>query len=162
MAATKILTGVLALASLTTSSLAHNGHDNATSFPYTLVADYSESNFFDGFVTFTGPDPTHGKVNYTDMAFAANQGYLAYTYHEQDNMTRARIGVDNVSQAAAGRNSVRLTSRATFNAGTLLVADINHIPVTGRCKSQKVHPSEKQRYVETTPQSRTSGVVARG
>lgn len=129
MTATKLLTGVLALPSLTTISLAHDGHDNATSIPYTLVADYSESSFFDGFVTFTGADPTHGKVNYTDMAFAANQGYLAYNYHEQDNMTRARIGVDNVEQAASGRNSVRLTSRKTFNAGTLLVADINHIPV---------------------------------
>jgi hypothetical protein len=128
--------GLLALAALTATTLAHDGHDDApsnassSSYPYTLVADYSGSNFYDGFVTYTGPDPTHGRVNYTDMAFAAKQGYLAYNFHEQDNITRARIGVDSVEDATAnGRNSVRLTSKKTFNAGTLLVADVNHIPV---------------------------------
>lgn len=140
--------GALALAALASTTLAHEAHaeptgtapvapapGNGSSAPsnstaYSLVADYSGSTFYDGFVTFTGPDPTNGKVNYTDMAFAAKQGYLAYTYHEAENMTRARIGVDSVEDAVAnGRNSVRLTSRKTFNAGTLLVADVNHIPV---------------------------------
>lgn len=131
--------GVLVLASLITTSLAHESHDSdgnsnnsskntSSAIPYTLVADYSDSNFFDGFVTFTGPDPTNGKVNYTDMAFAASQDYLSYTFYEKENMTRARIGVDSV-ESSPMRNSVRLTSRATFSAGTLLVADINHIPV---------------------------------
>lgn len=128
--------GALALAALVSTTLAHEGHNdaapvtgNASSIPYTLVADYSGSQFFDGFVTFTGADPTHGTVNYTDMAFAAKQGYLAFNYHEQDNITCARIGVDSVEDAASGRNSVRLTSKKTFSAGTLLVADVNHIPV---------------------------------
>lgn len=130
--------GLLALAALASTALAHEGHgsaapsapSNSSSSPYALVADYSGTNFYDGFVTFTGPDPTNGKVNYTDMAFAARQGYLAYNFHEQENMTRARIGVDSVEDAVTnGRNSVRLTSRKTFNAGTLLVADVNHIPV---------------------------------
>jgi len=127
---------LLALAALTSLTQAHEGHDDAPSnssastYPYTLVADYSGTNFYDGFVTYTGADPTHGKVNYTDMAFAAKQGYLAYNFHEQDNITRARIDVDSVEDATAnGRNSVRLTSKKTFNAGTLLVADVNHIPV---------------------------------
>lgn len=131
-----LLSGPLALAALTSTTLAHEGHGDAPSnaststYPYTLVADYSGSTFYDGFVTYTGPDPTHGKVNYTDMAFAAKQGYLAYNFHEQDNITRARIGVDSVEDATAnGRNSVRLTSKKTFSAGTLLVADVNHIPV---------------------------------
>lgn len=125
-------TGVLALAALTSTTLAQNATaapSNVSSIPYTLVADYSGDAFYDGFVTYTGADPTHGKVNYTDMAFAAKQGYLAYNHHEASNMTRARIGVDSVEDAAGGRNSVRLTSRKTFSAGTLLVADVNHIPV---------------------------------
>jgi hypothetical protein len=128
--------GALAVAALVSTTMAHEGHGNTTaapsntsSIPYTLVADYSGSSFYDGFVTFTGADPTHGLVNYTDMAFAAKQGYLAFNFHEQDNVTRARIGVDSVEDATAGRNSVRLTSKKTFSAGTLLVADVNHIPV---------------------------------
>src|SRR4051812_2442253 len=111
---------LLALAALTSTTQALKGRDDAPSnssasaYPYTLVADYSGSNFYDGFVTYTGVDPTHGKVNYTDMAFAAKQGYLAYNFHEQDNITRARIGVDSVEDATAnGRNSVRLTSKKT-------------------------------------------------
>jgi len=128
---------LLALAALSSTTYAQApsnasapSNTSTGTHPYTLVADYSGSNFFDGFVTFTGADPTHGKVNYTDMAFAAKQGYLAYNFHEQDNVTRARIGVDSVEDAQArGRNSVRLTSKKTFSAGTLLVADVNHIPV---------------------------------
>lgn len=125
-------TGVLALATLASTSSAHEGHnDNKPSSFYSLVADYSGPTFFDGFVTFTGPDPTHGKVNYTDKAFAANTGLLGFNYHQEDNSTRARIGVDSTDKApgSTGRNSVRLTSKATFNAGTLLVADITHMPV---------------------------------
>jgi hypothetical protein len=114
--------GALAVAALVSTTMAHEGHGNTTaapsntsSIPYTLVADYSGSSFYDGFVTFTGADPTHGLVNYTDMAFAAKQGYLAFNFHEQDNVTRARIGVDSVEDATAGRNSVRLTSKKTFS-----------------------------------------------
>jgi hypothetical protein len=117
---------LLALAALSSTTYAQApsnasapSNTSTGTHPYTLVADYSGSNFFDGFVTFTGADPTHGKVNYTDMAFAAKQGYLAYNFHEQDNVTRARIGVDSVEDAQArGRNSVRLTSKKTFSAGT--------------------------------------------
>lgn len=131
-----LLIGVLALA-FASLTMAHEGHDdnsnknNSSTTPYTLVADYSGSTFFDGFVTFTGPDPTHGKVNYTDMAFAAKQDYLSYSFHEGSNKTRARISVDSSEDASTGpgRNSVRLTSKQTFSAGTLLVADIHHIPV---------------------------------
>jgi hypothetical protein len=133
------ISGLLALAALATNTLAHEGHGDATAapsnttssaIPYTLVADYSGNNFYDGFVTFHGADPTNGKVNYTTSSFAAEKGYLAFNHHEESNQTRARIGVDSVEDATAnGRNSVRLTSRKTFSAGTLLVADVNHIPV---------------------------------
>lgn len=134
------LSGLLALAALVPNTLAHEGHDDAaaappsnntssSSIPYTLIADYSGDTFFDGFITFTGEDPTHGHVRYVNTSYAAEQGYLAFNHHEQDNQTRARIGVDSVEDAASGRNSVRLTSRKTFSAGTLLVADVNHIPV---------------------------------
>jgi hypothetical protein len=133
--------GLLALAALASNTFAHEGHSDAVAappsnstsslgFPYTLVADYSGDTFFDGFITFTGPDPTKGKVQYVNSTYAAEKGYLAFNHHEQDNQTRARIGVDSVEDATAnGRDSVRLTSRKTFSAGTLLVADVNHIPV---------------------------------
>ena len=132
--------GLLALAALISNTLAHEGHGDAaaplsnntssSAIAYTLVADYSGDSFFDGFVSFYGKDPTNGFINYTDAAYAAEQGYLAFNHHEQDNQTRARIGVDSIEDATPnGRNSVRLTSRKTFSAGTLLVADINHIPV---------------------------------
>jgi hypothetical protein len=135
------LSGLLALAALASNTLAHEGHDDATAappsnntatsaIPYTLVADYSGDNFYGGFVSFIGQDPTNGKVEYVSMDLAAEKGYLAYNHHEESNQTRARIGVDSVEDAtASGRKSVRLTSRKTFSAGTLLVADVNHIPV---------------------------------
>lgn len=96
---------------------------------YSLVADYSGNTFFDGFETFTGADPTHGHVNYTDMAFAASNGLLGFNQYPGANETRAFIKVDSTNKAPSGRNAVRLTSLSTFSVGMLSVMDIHHQPV---------------------------------
>lgn len=111
------------------SSVALAAPAPAGSGAYSLIADYSGPNFFDHFTTFTGPDPTHGHVNYTDLDFAAQQKLVGYVYNEASNKTSAYIGVDHTSIAPTGRNSVRLTSKQTFNAGSMVVIDTNHIPV---------------------------------
>ena len=74
--------------------------------PYTLIADYSGPTFFDGFTTFTGPDPTNGNVNYLDMATAASQNLVGYIFDENSNSSRAYIGVD-YTKVATNRDSVR-------------------------------------------------------
>lgn len=96
---------------------------------YKLIADYSGQGFFDHFTAFTGDDPTNGFVKYNDLDFAAKNKLAGYAFNATSNTTSAYIGVDHTNKAPAGRNSVRLTSKAVFNAGSMVVIDTNHIPV---------------------------------
>jgi len=117
-----VLTTAFAVCSLFTTASA------APSSAYSLVANYSGTSFFSGFETFTGADPTHGAVNYTDMAFAASSGLLGFNQYKSTNETRAFIKVDSTNKAPNGRNAVRLTSLATFSVDMLAVMDITHQP----------------------------------
>lgn len=125
--ASTILT-LAALAALAQGSPVISKRDNATA-PYTLIASYSGDTFFDHFTTYTGPDPTNGHVNYTDMSFAAEQGLIGFIAHPDTNTTSAYIGVDHKNPAPSGRNSVRLTSKAKFSPNSLTTISLNHIPV---------------------------------
>lgn len=111
------------------SSLLSTAVSAAPSSAYSLVADYSGNTFFSGFEPFTGADPTHGHVNYTDMAFAASNGLLGFNQYNATGETRAFVKVDTTNKAPNGRNAVRLTSLATFSVGVLAVMDIVHQPV---------------------------------
>lgn len=101
---------------------------------YTLVADYSGPDFFSHFDAFTGHDPTNGFVNYTDMSTAASLGLVGFAVHNtttpSSQSPHALITVDTTTPnvSAPGRNSVRLSSKDTFNAGMLAVLDIHHMP----------------------------------
>ena len=89
---------------------------------YVLEDDYSASNFFDMFSFFTDTDPTHGFVNYVDQATAQSSG-LAST-----SSNGVYMGVDYTNQAPDGRSSVRLTSNKSYNSGSLVILDLQHMP----------------------------------
>ena len=91
---------------------------------YSLVDDYSGSKFFDMFDFFTGPDPTNGFVNYVDQGTAQSQGLV-----KTDGSVY--IGVDSTNVAPNGRNSVRLSSKRSYNH-MLVVIDLGHMP-GGQC-----------------------------
>lgn len=90
---------------------------------YHLTQDFSGKNFFDNFDFFTGKDPTNGFVQYRDRdtAFANN---LA-GYNEDTDSVFLRADAQNIDPA--GRASVRVESKTSFNHG-LLIADITHMP----------------------------------
>ena len=86
---------------------------------YHLVDHRAGSNFFDGFDFFTGGDPTHGFVNYVDRGTAQANGLVG-------TGDQIYMGVDYTSRLAAdgsqgGRQSVRLTSKATYTTGELVM-----------------------------------------
>lgn len=153
----------LALLALSTATaLAYNEYattnSTTTTAPYSLVADYSGADFFSHFDAFTGPDPTNGFVNYTDISTAASLGLVGFAVHSNGSANSSSyggfqgskynssqpqpraptsqtpphiyIGVDATSSnvPAPGRNSVRLSSKSTFSAGMLAVMDIHHMP----------------------------------
>jgi len=95
---------------------------------YSLVADHSGNTFFDGFDAFTAADPTNGNVNYVGKQYAAQHGLMGYVNNHSTNSTNAYIGVDYTNVTAA-RNSVRLSSHQTFDAGMIMTLDVVHAPV---------------------------------
>ncbi|KAL9594068.1 MAG: hypothetical protein Q9219_007233 [cf. Caloplaca sp. 3 TL-2023] len=89
---------------------------------YSIQDDYSAANFFNMFNFDTFDDPTHGYVNYVDQATAQSQ--------ELFNVSNGQVtfGVDHVNVASGrGRNSVRLTSKAQYTHG-LIILDLAHMP----------------------------------
>jgi len=95
---------------------------NANVGVYNLVDNYSSTNFFNSFTTFTQSDPTHGFVNYQSYSSAVSSGLI--------NTTNKQIymGVDHttVNPPSPGRKSVRVSSNKAYNHG-LFIADIAHM-----------------------------------
>lgn len=108
------LTSVLALTTLLRVSIAG----------YSLTDTYERDNFFDAFTPFTEADPTAGFVQYVDYA-AAMQNKMIGAVGNYGNATY--MGVDYNSTSDTGRQSVRITSKKSYNKG-LFVADIAHMP----------------------------------
>ncbi|KAF4548275.1 Endo-1,3(4)-beta-glucanase-like protein 2 [Elsinoe fawcettii] len=90
---------------------------------WVLKDNYTPDNFFSKFSFWTGPDPTHGHVNYVDQGTATANGLV-----KQRN-GGVYMGVDSTNQAPNGRMSVRLTSYAKYNVGSLMILDLKHMPV---------------------------------
>lgn len=91
---------------------------------YTLKDDYTGNNyedFFNKFGFWTGDDLTNGYVDYVSAADAWSNGLLG-------NGGNIYLGVDHVNVAGGhGRESVRLTSNAAYDAGSLFVVDVAHM-----------------------------------
>ncbi|KAL8732623.1 MAG: hypothetical protein Q9166_002598 [cf. Caloplaca sp. 2 TL-2023] len=67
-------------------------------------------------------DPTHGYVNFVDQSTAKSNGLLDV----ENNTVTLRADSTNVA-SGRGRNSLRLTSKAKYNHG-LIVIDLAHMP----------------------------------
>ncbi|KAL8958245.1 MAG: hypothetical protein Q9193_004663 [Seirophora villosa] len=92
---------------------------------YSLADSYTASNWFDSFIFFDGKDPTNGFVQYKDLKSAAKSGLIAIE-GSGDNAA-VYMGVDHKTKDPAGRASVRISSKKSFNHG-LFIFDIEHNP----------------------------------
>ncbi|KAI5378550.1 hypothetical protein J4E82_002866 [Alternaria postmessia] len=101
-------------------SNAHEDHQSEGG-QYTLTDDLTYKKFFSAFDFFDGPDPTKGFVKYQNQENAIKQGLVGYLEDTQSVF----MGVDYTTKDTAGRASVRLESKKSWNHG-LLVADIRH------------------------------------
>ncbi|KAF1946651.1 hypothetical protein EJ02DRAFT_440928 [Clathrospora elynae] len=103
------------LLSLVVLSSAHD--DNSTQ--YTLTDDLSYKNFFSAFDFFDGPDPTQGFVQYQNQTSAVDKNLVGYLEDTQSVF----MGVDYTTKDPAGRASVRLESKKSWNQGLYLPAN---------------------------------------
>ncbi|KAL9002584.1 MAG: hypothetical protein Q9188_004495 [Gyalolechia gomerana] len=92
---------------------------------YKLTDSYTPSNWFDSFVFFDQKDPTSGFVQYKNLASAARSGLIAID-GSGDNAA-VYMGVDHKTKDPAGRASVRISSKKSYNHG-LFIFDIEHNP----------------------------------
>lgn len=120
-----------------------NRYPDYSKLDYTMKDNFSGTSFFDNFEYFTGADPAHGFVQYdspTWTTFEPSFAYLLSRYISRANakwlnLTHASsesavLKVDTTlsgTQAASGRQSVRITSNKTYADG-LFIFDILHTP----------------------------------
>ncbi|KDQ60270.1 glycoside hydrolase family 16 protein [Jaapia argillacea MUCL 33604] len=94
--------------------------------PYELVRDYSGQTFFNGWDFFGFRDNlTWGNVTYVDAPTAASDK-LAYV----NDAGKVILKVDNTTTVASGdsRNSVRITTHASYGLGSMWIFDVSHLP----------------------------------
>ncbi|KAK3642058.1 hypothetical protein LTR56_010929 [Elasticomyces elasticus] len=121
-----IATG-MALAACLTTALAAPTQASAPLPNFSLVAEYRDRSFFDGFTAFTGADPTGGRVRYVGLEEAAQKNYTGFHDNKSTKSINAYIGVDHTS-VTPYRDSVRLSSKHTFDVGSIVVMDVVHMP----------------------------------
>ncbi|KAI0036128.1 endo-beta-glucanase [Vararia minispora EC-137] len=106
----------------------------STLFPLTLagstlgatynIAKSTEGNaFFTDFNVIAEADPTHGLVNYVNLATAQSQGLLRVV----NGNFQLRPDSTTVLTNGAGRNSVRMESAAQYD-NHVVVFNVNHMP----------------------------------
>ncbi|KAJ3295591.1 hypothetical protein HK104_002495 [Borealophlyctis nickersoniae] len=102
---------------------------SSTASAYRLVDNWSGKSFFDQFSFFTDADPTNGYVDYVDRNTAQKEGLISTS----GSTVFLRTDTKNIAKGR-GRKSVRLESKKSYKQGTLIVADIQHMPVgCGTC-----------------------------
>lgn len=116
--------GIVVGAVLGTRRREENYYDYSVYRPlgYTLVDEYTPSNFFDRFDYYSDVDPTEGFVDYVDGPTARALNLTSAT------ASSAILRVDaSTANATRGRRSVRLESTTAYDRG-LFVFDIVHTP----------------------------------
>jgi len=91
---------------------------------YGLKKKYAGATFFDDWNFETFGDPTHGTVNYVNQSYAQKMGYIS------TDGGSVYIGTDMktvVPASSRGRDSVRISSKATYRYG-LFIMDLTHMP----------------------------------
>ncbi|KAF9061344.1 endo-beta-glucanase [Rhodocollybia butyracea] len=92
---------------------------------YNEATSYIGQDFLNGaFTFFTDPDPTDGRVIYVNQATAAADNL---TFATDDVFILRADDTTVLSSSGPGRNSVRLTSVATFSTSAI-VLDLAHMP----------------------------------
>ncbi|KAJ6567104.1 concanavalin A-like lectin/glucanase domain-containing protein [Mycena capillaripes] len=91
---------------------------------WTLTDNYQGEDFLEHWNFFNRSDPTHGLVNYQNAANAKHKG-LASVQGKS-----LILAVDNKTHLAKGakRDSVRISSKKLYNAGSLFIADFVSVP----------------------------------
>ncbi|KAE9404647.1 2 beta-glucanase [Gymnopus androsaceus JB14] len=92
---------------------------------YTLTDTYIGQDFLTDFTVQNIPDPTNGRVNYVDAATAAQDNL---TFASSTNFIARADFTTTLNPDGPGRNSVRLQSNKQYGIGTVLVANLNHMP----------------------------------
>ncbi|KAG8947716.1 hypothetical protein FRC04_010490 [Tulasnella sp. 424] len=96
---------------------------------YSVTDTYIGPSFLTGFdhQTFgTDIDPTHGRVNYTDQAFAVSKN-LTFTSKDTLILRADYTSVLNASDPYGGRNSVRIQSKKSYGT-SVTILDLRHMP----------------------------------
>ncbi|KAJ7684334.1 glycoside hydrolase family 16 protein [Mycena polygramma] len=108
------------------SSRRSNDSSASTKTTWTLADNYQGEDFLTQWDFFNRPDPTKGQVNYLDAA-DAKQKHLAFVQGKS-----MILAVDNTTHLSAGENrdSVRISSKKTYNAGSLFIADFAAMPAS--------------------------------
>lgn len=83
---------------------------------------YNGSTFFNGWSFYTAADPTNGNVQYVDQSTAQSAGLI-----QINSKGNAVMSVETTPQVQTNRQSVRITTEATFDGG-LVVMDAVHMP----------------------------------
>ncbi|KAG8807621.1 hypothetical protein FRC17_004378 [Serendipita sp. 399] len=101
---------------------------SALAHRYALKNEIIGEKFFQEFMHEAIDDPTHGRVEYVDeqTARALNLSYA----HEDHFIMRADYTTVLDPQSPKGRKSVRILSNKAYSHGTVMVADIEHMPVS--------------------------------
>lgn len=95
---------------------------SVASSSWKAVQNYSGQTFFNGWNFFTAADPTNGNVQYVSQSAAQSAGLI-----QINSQGNAVMRVETTPQVQTNRQSVRITTQATFNGG-LVVMDAVHMP----------------------------------
>jgi len=105
-----------------TATAAGSSSTSSVNSPWKLVNSYAGTNFFDDWTFWTLADPTHGIVDYIDEDTARSNNLI-----EVNSAGNAVMRVDTTQTVTSSRQSIRITTNATFNGG-LFILDAVHMP----------------------------------
>ncbi|KAG8971350.1 hypothetical protein FRB90_010525, partial [Tulasnella sp. 427] len=94
---------------------------------YSITDTYVGPSFLTGFdhITYvTEGDPTHGRVNYTDQAFAVSKNL---TFTSSDTLILRADATTVLKASDPGRNSVRIHSKKQYGT-SVTILDLRHMP----------------------------------
>jgi len=108
----------------TTSKTSSQAQPTATSTPspWNLIHSYEGNSFFNGWDFTVGADATHGQVIYVDQNTAQAANLI-----EINSAGNAVMRVETTPQVPVTRQSVRITTTASYTGG-LVVMDSVHMP----------------------------------
>ncbi|KAG8866034.1 hypothetical protein FRB97_004272 [Tulasnella sp. 331] len=105
-------------------SVYRSGAVTAPLATYNIVDTYIGPSFLTGFTHQAIPDPTNGRVNYTDQAFALAENL---TFVSSDTIVMRADDTTVLSPSGPGRNSVRIQSIKQYSI-SLTIVSVRHMP----------------------------------